>query len=103
MGLEEAEKNAAADKIKRENIDLKNQADLLCSEVEKELATSTLAEDEQQEINKLIGEIKQTIQDDNIDSLKLLIEDLKEKKKKKKKTLGFNPSLKKKKKKKKKK
>merc|ERR1712154_540318 len=74
--LEEAEKNAAADKIKRENIDLKNQADLLCSEVEKELASSTLSEDEQQEINKLIGEIKQTIQDDNIDSLKLLIEDL---------------------------
>merc|ERR1712070_940272 len=77
--LEEAEKNAAADKIKRENIDLKNQADLLCSEVEKELATSNLSEDEQQEINTLIGEIKQNIQDDNIDSLKLLIEDLKEK------------------------
>ena len=77
--LEEAEKNAAADKIKRENIDLKNQADLLCSEVEKELENSTLSEDEQQEITKLIGDIKQTIQDDNIDSLKLLIEDLKEK------------------------
>merc|ERR1712048_246664 len=60
--LEEAEKNAAADKIKRENIDLKNQADLLCAEVEKELATSNLSEDEQQEINTLIGEIKQTIQ-----------------------------------------
>merc|ERR1712182_80710 len=60
--LEEAEKNAAADKIKRENIDLKNQASLLCSEVEKELATSNLSEDEQQEINTLIGEIKQNIQ-----------------------------------------
>ena len=77
--LDEAEKNAAADKIKRENIDLKNQAELLCSEVEKELTTSTLSEGEQQEVNTLIGEIKQTIQDDNIDSLKLLIEDLKEK------------------------
>merc|ERR1712115_576172 len=73
--LEEAEKNAAADKIKRENIDLKNQADLLCSEVEKELPTSNLSDDEQQEINTLIAEIKQNIQDDNIDSLKLLIED----------------------------
>ena len=77
--LDEAEKNAAADKIQRENIDLKNQAELLCSEVEKELATSTLSEDEQQEVTKLIADIKQTIQDDNIDSLKLLIEDLKEK------------------------
>merc|ERR1712085_17067 len=77
--LDEAEKNAASDKIKRENIDLTNQAQILCSEVEKELATSNLSEDEQQEINTLIGEIKQNIQDDNIDSLKLLIEDLKEK------------------------
>merc|ERR1711935_768804 len=77
--LEEAEKNAAADKIKRENIDLKNQAELLCSEVEKEPSLPNLSEDEQQEINTLIGEIKQNIQDDNIDSLKLLIEDLKEK------------------------
>ena len=58
---------------------LKNQADLLCSEVEKELTTSNLSEDEQQEINTLISEIKQNIQDDNIDSLKLLIENLKEK------------------------
>merc|ERR1712071_380428 len=77
--LEEAEKNAAADKIKRENIDLKNQAELLCSEVEKELETSNASEDEKQDITKLISDIKQTIQNDNIDSLKLLIEDLKEK------------------------
>ena len=48
-------------------------------EVEKELENSALSEDEQQEITKLIVDIRQTIQDDNIDSLKLLIEDLKEK------------------------
>merc|ERR1711957_773630 len=36
--LDEAEKNAATDKIKRENIDLTNQAQILCSEVEKELS-----------------------------------------------------------------
>jgi len=76
--LDEAEKNAAADKIKRENIDLKNQADLLCSEVEKELP-NVPSEDEQQAITKLIGEIKESIQSDNIETLKVLIEDLKEK------------------------
>merc|ERR1712224_886321 len=76
--LEEAEKNAAADKIKRENIDLKNQADLLCSEVEKELPTSTTVSDsEKQETQTLISEIKQAIQEDKIESLKTLIEDLK--------------------------
>merc|ERR1712017_21370 len=63
--LEEAEKNAAADKIKRENIDLKNQADLLCAEVEKELETSTTVSDsEKQETQTLISEIKQAIQED---------------------------------------
>jgi molecular chaperone DnaK len=79
--LEEAEKNAAADKLKRENIDLKNQADVLCSEVEKELDSSNenFPEEERQEIVNLIKEIKQNIQDENIDALKLLLEDLKEK------------------------
>merc|ERR1712048_950203 len=66
--LEEAEKNAAADKIKRENIDLKNQASLLCSEVEKELATSTTVSDsEKQETQTLISEVKQAIQEDKIE------------------------------------
>ena len=77
--LEEAEKNAAADKIKREGIDLKNQAQILCSEVEKELSNETLSDDKKQEITTLISEINQNIQDDNIDTLKLLVEDLKEK------------------------
>jgi molecular chaperone DnaK len=35
--LAEAEKFAAADKEKKENIDLKNQAEALCFEAEKEL------------------------------------------------------------------
>ena len=36
--LAEAEKYASADKEKRENIDLKNQAETLCFEAEKELS-----------------------------------------------------------------
>merc|ERR1711862_286629 len=77
--LEEAEKNAAADKIKRENIDLKNQADMLCSEVEKELSLpdQNVSDEEKQAINKLITDIKQNIQDDNIEALKMLLEDQK--------------------------
>merc|ERR1712138_103241 len=75
--LEEAEKNAAADKIKRENIDLKNQAEMLCSEVEKELSLpdQNVSDEEKQAINKLITDIKQNIQDDNIDALKMVLED----------------------------
>lgn len=78
--LEEAEKYAAADKSKRENIDLKNQAETLCSEAEKELslANENVSEDEKQNINKLIGDIQQNLQNDNIGSLNPLLEELKE-------------------------
>jgi molecular chaperone DnaK (HSP70) len=39
--LAEAEKYASLDKEKRENIDLKNQAEALCFEAEKELISSS--------------------------------------------------------------
>jgi len=77
--LEEAEKNAVADKLKRENIDLKSQSEILCSEVEKTLSRldKKLSDDKEQEINKLIAETKQNIQDDNIEALKVSLDDLK--------------------------
>ena len=77
--LEEAEKYAAADKAKRENIDLKNQAETLCLEAEKELSlvTDNVAEEDQQTIRNLIAEIKQNLQDEKIDSLNSLLEELK--------------------------
>jgi molecular chaperone DnaK len=78
--LEAAEKYAAADKAKRENIDLKNQAETLCVEAEKELslANKNGSEEDKQNIQKLVSEIKQNLQDDKIDSLNSLLEDLKE-------------------------
>ena len=78
--LEDAEKFATADKEKRENIDLKNQAETLCFEAEKELALlkDTIAEDKQENITKLIEEIRQGVQNDNLDSLKSPVEALKE-------------------------
>lgn len=78
--LEEAEKYAAADKTKRENIDLKNQAETLCVEAEKELAniTDSISEEDQNNVKQLITKIKQEIQDDNIESLKYSLDNLKE-------------------------
>jgi molecular chaperone DnaK len=54
--LEEAEKYASVDKEKRENIDLKNQAEALCFEAEKELSLlkENISEDKQENITKLI-------------------------------------------------
>jgi len=77
--LNEAEKFATADKEKRQSIDLKNQAEALCFEAEKELSLfkENISEDKQQNITKLIEEIRQEIQTDNLDSLQTKIENLK--------------------------
>ena len=77
--LAEAEKFAAADKAKRENIDLKNQAEALCFEAEKELSLfkDNLAEEKQQNITTLIADIRKEIQNENLDVLKTKVEDLK--------------------------
>ena len=77
--LAEAEKFASADREKRENIDLKNQAETLCFEAEKELSLlkENLSDEKQQNITDLIQDIRQNIQSDNIESLKSSVENLK--------------------------
>ena len=77
--LAEAEKYASLDKEKRENIDLKNQAEALCFEAEKELSSAkeTSSEEEQQNITKLIEQIRQDSQSENFESLKSQLEKLK--------------------------
>src|SRR5210317_507509 len=78
--LEEAEKYAAADKTKRENIDLKNQAETLCTEAEKELSVSNdmISIDDREKITQLIKEIQDSIQTESFTSLKSSVDNLKE-------------------------
>ena len=77
--LAEAEKYASIDKEKRENIDLKNQAEALCFEAEKEfsLLKENISEEKQQNITKLIETIRQSIQNDDFATLKSQVEELK--------------------------
>jgi molecular chaperone DnaK len=77
--LAEAEKFAAADKEKRENIDLKNQAEALCFEAEKELSLfkDNISSDKKQNITKLIQTIRDEIKNDNFALLKSKVEELK--------------------------
>jgi molecular chaperone DnaK len=77
--LAEAEKFASVDKEKRENIDLKNQAEALCFEAEKELSLvkDTLPEEKQQTATKLIEQIRQDSQSENFKELKSQLEELK--------------------------
>ena len=77
--LAEAEKYATADKEKKQNIDLKNQAETLCFEAEKELSLfkDNISEEKQQNIKELINSIRKNVQENKIDSLNSLVEDLK--------------------------
>lgn len=77
--LAEAEKFASADKEKRENIDLKNQAEALCLEAEKELSLfkDNISDDKKQNITQLIETIRQEVKNDNFDLLKSKVEELK--------------------------
>jgi molecular chaperone DnaK len=77
--LAEAEKYATADKEKKQNIDLKNQAETLCFEAEKELSLlkENISEEKQKNIKEVIKNIREKIQENKIDSLNSLVEDLK--------------------------
>ena len=77
--LAEAEKFASVDKENRENIDLKNQAEVLCFEAEKELslAKESLSEEKQQNATKLIEQIRNDSQNENFEALKSQLEELK--------------------------
>ena len=77
--LAEAEKFASADKEKRENIDLKNQAEALCFEAEKELSLfkDNISDEKEQNIKKLIEGIRQEIQTNDFKLLKSKVEELK--------------------------
>lgn len=77
--LAEAEKYASLDKQKRENIDLKNQSEALCFEAEKELSLvkDAISEEKQQNVTKVIEQIREEIQSEDFVSLKSKLEELK--------------------------
>jgi chaperone protein DnaK len=77
--LEEAEKFASADKEKREKIDLKIQMEALCFEAEKELSilNENLSIEIKNTITSIIESIRQDIQNENFENLKIRSEELK--------------------------
>jgi molecular chaperone DnaK len=77
--LAEAEKFASIDKEKRQKIEVKNQAEALCFEAEKELSLfkNSITEEKQEQVTKLIADIRKEIQNDESTSLQSLVEELK--------------------------
>merc|ERR1712117_110292 len=76
--LKDAEKYASIDQEKRQNIDLKNQAETFCFEAEKEISMleKNILDEKQKALKQLIETIRQNIQSDNFESLKTNLEEL---------------------------
>ncbi len=77
--LADAEKYASADQEKRQNIDIKNQAETLCFEAEKELVTlkDKISSEQENTVKQLIEKIREDIQSENIELLKSTLDELK--------------------------
>jgi molecular chaperone DnaK len=76
--VRDSEQNSAEDKVKRDNIDSKNQADSLCYQSEKQLADlgDKLTPDDRNKVEGLIVQLRSSIQEDNFDEIKSLTTDL---------------------------
>ena len=74
-----AEEYAAIDQEKRKNIDLKNNAEALCYEANKQLLAvkDSISSEKQETITKLIENIKKDLESENFDSVTSQLEELK--------------------------
>ena len=77
--LADAQKYATADQEKRKNIEIKNQAETLCFEAEKELELlkDKISGEQKTSVTQLISNIRQDIETENFDSLNTVLEELK--------------------------
>ena len=76
--VKDAEKFAAEDKKRREEIDVKNEADNLCYSVEKLISDSAdkIPEDDKQNLNQKVSELKETSKSNDIEAIRKGIDDL---------------------------
>ena len=77
--LSDAEKYATIDQEKKKAIDLKNQAERLCFEAEKELKLfeSNIDQEKQEKVRSLIDKVKSLVNNEDTQALSNAIEDLK--------------------------
>ena len=70
--VKEAEINAEKDRVKREKIDVSNQADSLCYQAEKQIKElgDKITSEDKQNLETLIQELKQDVKSDNVDQIK---------------------------------
>ena len=78
--VNEAEANAAADKEKSAQIEIKNQADAACYQTKKQLSEldSKIDTSEKEKVNSLISKLEAAIQADDNSSMQSLTEEVKQ-------------------------
>ena len=78
--VEEAEAFSKADKERRENVDLRNEADSLCYQATKQLESldATLDDSAKTQANNLITEVRSAMDSENFEELKLKTKELQE-------------------------
>jgi molecular chaperone DnaK len=78
--VEEAEAFSQADKERRDNVDLKNEADSLCYQATNRLESldKTLADNDKTKVKDLVQELKTLIESENFDQLKIKTKELQE-------------------------
>jgi molecular chaperone DnaK len=76
--VREAEQNASADKERRERIDLKNQADSLAYQAEKQMAElgDKVSADDKSKVEGMIKDLREAINQENFDRIKSLTTEL---------------------------
>jgi molecular chaperone DnaK len=76
--VRDSEQNAAEDKVKRDKIDSKNQADSLCYQSEKQLVDlgDKVSSEDKTKIEGLIVQLRSSIQEDKLEDIKSLSTDL---------------------------
>mmetsp|Transcript_38528 Transcript_38528/g.49110 ORF Transcript_38528/g.49110 Transcript_38528/m.49110 type:complete len:629 (+) Transcript_38528:48-1934(+) len=76
--VEESEQFAEEDKMKREKIELKNQAELLCYQSEKQIKDfeDKVSKEKAQEINTLIAKVREAMTSEDYELLKTEVENL---------------------------
>nr|QCI08240.1 Hsp70-type chaperone [Pterothamnion crispum] len=76
--VQDAEQNASFDKEKREQVDLKNQADSLCYQSQNQMNDlgDKISVEDKQKIQKIIDDLREAINSDNYNLMKSLQNDL---------------------------
>merc|ERR1711871_1194645 len=72
--VQDAETNAAKDKERLEQIEIKNQSETICYQLKKQIETGEPGEEQKQKIEGLVSDLETALQNENFAEMKTLVE-----------------------------